>query len=67
MKQKIMVSGMHCPGCEMNVKMALEEKDGIKKVKVDYKKGTVELEFDEKKISIDGIKKTIRDAGYGTD
>lgn len=64
MNQKIKVSGMHCGGCEMNIKMALEEKEGIKKIKADYKKGIVEVDFDENKIKIEEIKDVIRQVGY---
>ena len=65
MKQRIKVSGMHCAGCEMNINMALEEKQGIKKVKANYKKGIVEIEFDEKKINLEEIKNIIKETGYG--
>ncbi len=64
MKQIINVSGMHCTGCEINIQLALEEKPGIKKVKADYKKGTVEIEFDENKIVLDEIKDIIKATGY---
>lgn len=64
MKQTIKVKGMHCIGCEMNVQMALEEKGGIKKIKADYKKGVVEIEYDENKIKLDEIKKIIMETGY---
>lgn len=64
MKQTIKVSGMHCGGCEMNVKMALSEKEGVKKVKANYKKGIVEIEFDESKINLNEIKKLIKETGY---
>lgn len=64
MKNVIKVSGMHCSGCEMNIQMALEEKESIKKVKVSYKKGIVEVEYDDKKIGIDEIKKIIKESGY---
>jgi copper chaperone len=64
MKEKIKVSGMHCTGCEMNIKMALTEKQGVKKVKADYQKGFVEVEFDERKIKLEEIKNVIKDTGY---
>jgi copper chaperone CopZ len=64
MKDLIKVSGMHCSGCEMNIQMALEEKEGIKKVKANHKKAIVEVEYDDKKIGIDEIKKIIKESGY---
>ncbi len=64
MKKSIKVSGMHCGGCEMNIKMALTEKQGIKNVKANYKKGIVEVDFDDSKIKIEEIKKIIKETGY---
>lgn len=64
MKTIIKVSGMHCSGCEMNINMALNEINGIKKVKASHKKNIVEIEFDESKASLDEIKNKIKETGY---
>jgi len=64
MKKTIKVSGMHCSSCEMLIKDVLEEADGVKKADASEKAGSVTVEFDEKKISEDAIKKLIRDSGY---
>jgi copper chaperone CopZ len=62
-KTIIKVAGMHCPSCEMLIADVLG--DESVKAKADYKKGEVAVDFDEKKITPDKIKKLIeKDAGY---
>jgi copper chaperone len=60
----IQTEGMHCNGCEMNAQESVTELDGVKKVKADFKKGVVKVEFDEKKTSLNKIKAKIVEAGY---
>ena len=64
-KIKLKIKGMHCPSCEMLIKDALEE-IGVKSSKIDSKTGQAEIEFDEIKISLEEIKKTIEKGGYKT-
>ena len=62
-KINLKVKGMHCKSCEMLIGDALEDL-GVSKSKIDSQKGTAEIEFDEKKTSVDEIKKTIVAEGY---
>jgi len=64
MDVKIKVQGMHCTGCEANINDALVELEGVIKVKADFKKGEVKVNFNEKKVSLDKIKEAIEEAGY---
>lgn len=64
MKTKLKVSGMHCNSCETLIKEDLEELEGVKEAKADSKKGIVEVEYDEKKTSINTIKNLIIKGGY---
>ncbi|MBS3119047.1 heavy-metal-associated domain-containing protein [Candidatus Woesearchaeota archaeon] len=57
------VTGMHCKSCEMLITDALEEA-GVSSAKVDSKIGMAVIEFDEKKIKIEKIKKVIETEGY---
>mgnify|MGYP001254757586 CR=1 FL=1 len=61
-KVNVSIKGMHCGSCEMLIADALEEV-GVKS-KVDSKKGTAELEFDETKINLDKIKEAIKKEGF---
>ena len=61
---KIKTKGMHCPSCEMLVKDALQELDGIRETKADHKKGIVEVEFDSSRADFELIKHIIEKEGY---
>jgi copper chaperone CopZ len=63
----IKVTGMHCAGCEMNVQDMVSELPGVKKVKADFKKGEVAVEYDEAKTTVEAIKAKIVEAGYGVE
>jgi copper chaperone CopZ len=64
MKTKIQVKGMHCRSCEALLTESIGEIQVVKKVNVDYKNGTVEVDFEEKKINIGMIKTIIMKEGY---
>lgn len=64
MKANIKVTGMHCGSCEMLIADALLEADGVKKVEASHTKGSVAVEFDEKKIDEARIKRIIKEQGY---
>jgi len=63
-KTVLNVPGISCGHCEKAIKGAVNGIPEVKKVKVDIKKKTVFLEYDNDKISIDKIKNAIEDAGY---
>jgi copper chaperone len=64
-KAKIKINGMHCPSCEMLIKDSLDDV-GVK-AEVSHKSNSANVEFDEKKISIDKIKSIIKENGYTTE
>jgi len=64
---KLKVSGMHCQSCEMLIKDALEETEGIASASADLKKKTVTVLFNDSKISADKIKKMITELGYNAE
>ena len=53
---------MHCPSCEKLLQMDIGDIAGVKSVKADWKKGTVDVEGD--KIDSELVKKAIRGNGY---
>jgi copper ion binding protein len=61
MKKTIKIDGMSCNHCVMNVEKNLS-KLNLKKFKVAI--GSVEVEFDESKISEEEIFRSIEEAGY---
>ena len=63
-KATLNVKGMHCKSCEMLIKDALEEQEGVETAEVSHDKGTAIISFDEKKVSEDQLKSIIKDEGY---
>jgi copper chaperone CopZ len=63
---KLKVTGMHCNSCVMLIQDILEE-NGAKDIKADFKKGTVELKYDETKLNEIKIKQLIKSQGYGVE
>ena len=60
------VQGMTCAACPITVKKALKKVPGVTDVKVDYKSGVAEVNYDPKKTSPDELAKAITTAGYPT-
>lgn len=63
-KKKLKIEGMHCSSCAMNIDFDLEDVDGVKTAKTSYAKQESEVEFDEEKVNIDEIVKTVEKTGY---
>jgi copper ion binding protein len=57
------VDGMSCNHCVMSVTKALEEVEGVKKAKVDLKKGTAQVKGEEG-ISNDTLISAVKEAGF---
>ena len=64
MKLTIGVDGMMCAHCEARVSSALEALDGVKKAKASAKDKNVVVKFDEDKVDVVKLKKTIEEQGY---
>ena len=62
-KAMLQVEGMTCAHCEKAVKNALTDL-GAKTVKASAKKKTVEVVFDAGVVTLDEIKKEIKEMGY---
>lgn len=56
------VEGMHCSSCALSIEMDLEDM-GVK-ANCNFIKETLAVEFDEKSLSEEDIKKTLTQAGY---
>ena len=54
------VKGMHCTGCEETIEHAVNHLPGVQKVKADYVKQTVDVEFDGKRIKETDIRNAIK-------
>lgn len=58
------IEGMHCGSCAMGIQINLENADGVKSSFVDYNAKKADVEFDDEKISTDGIIKAIEELDF---
>ncbi len=63
-KQVFRVLDMHCTNCAMTIEGLEDDLPGVKSVRASYKKGTVEVEYDEKRVSEGKIRDAIGELGY---
>jgi len=61
---KFQVSGMNCHGCEILVKEALEDLDGVKNAEASHIEGVVSLDYDPSKVDTATITSTIEEQGF---
>ncbi|NJD02622.1 MAG: copper ion binding protein [Ruminiclostridium sp.] len=59
------VPDISCSHCESVIKKAVGKLNGVENVFVDINSKKVSVEYDEAKVSVDTIKVTIEDQGYG--
>jgi copper chaperone len=58
------VKGMSCGHCVKAVEGSVGKLDGVSTVKVNLEDGTVAVDFNDDKVTLDAIKETIDDQGY---
>lgn len=63
-KKRFQVKGMHCVGCAMTIDGVLEDLTGVKSATTHYAKQTVEIEYDEAKVTEAQLAEAIQRAGY---
>jgi copper chaperone len=64
MTTTLQVQGMTCNHCKMAVTNALQEIEGVNRVEVHLEKGTVDVDYDETKVSLNQLKEVIEEQGY---
>ncbi|MGG1559741.1 copper chaperone CopZ, partial [Geobacillus thermoleovorans] len=60
----LQVQGMTCGHCKAAVTNALQALDGVSRVEVHLQEGTVDVEYDETKVSVEKLKEAIEEQGY---
>lgn len=63
-KLKLKITDMHCVSCSILIDGDLEDLEGVKFSQTNFAKAETEVEFDEEKVSLDSILKTIKTSGY---
>ncbi|ABL66098.1 heavy-metal-associated domain-containing protein [Chlorobium phaeobacteroides] len=64
MKKEFQVAGMRCSNCELLVKEALEELDGVERACPSHKTGTVAVEYNSEKVSVAALRAVIEQQGF---
>lgn len=60
------IQGLHCASCKILIESFLTKLNGVNNVSVNYSSGDMQIEYDEKKISIEEIKKAVDSLGEYT-
>lgn len=63
--ETLKITGMTCGGCTSAVTRALVAVDGVHNVDVSLANGVAKVDFDENMTSLDKLKLTVEEAGYG--
>ncbi len=65
-KAIIQLETLTCPSCAMKIEKAVKSLNGVDNdsVNVTFMSSKVKLEFDDEKLSVDTIEKTIKSLGY---
>jgi copper chaperone CopZ len=58
------IADMHCTSCAMRLEGIEDDLPGIKKISASYVKATLQVEFDERKVSEEQILEAVRGKGY---
>jgi len=67
MKKTILVSGMDCASCAMNIERRLRKLNGVKEANVNFATNRATLVYDERKVGMKDFKDAIERLGYATD
>jgi copper chaperone len=63
-QETIKVEGMSCMHCQLRVKKAIEEVEGVRKADVNLQTKQVTIDYEEGKANPEKVKTAIREAGY---
>lgn len=63
-KTEFKVSGMTCEACGKGVEAQLAKLPGVKSATVSFKEGTATVVYDDTKVTLDELKKTIEKSGF---
>jgi copper chaperone len=63
-ERKLRVPDMHCGHCKAAVEGELNKLSGVQRANADVEKGTVEVSYEEGKVTTEDLKDAIEEAGY---
>ncbi|MBP6927287.1 MAG: cation-translocating P-type ATPase [Caldisericia bacterium] len=62
---KLIITGMHCTGCALNIENTLKDLKGTKNIGVNFSTGLADVAYDPSKVAIGDIVKSVSGIGYG--
>jgi copper chaperone CopZ len=65
-KKKFHVTGMHCPNCAMRIEGLEDELEGVAEICASYRAESIEVEYDQTKITPERIAAAVTALGYPT-
>ena len=63
-KATLSIPGMNCKNCQAKVEGALNELEGVKKVKINLNKKTAKVKYDQSVHQVDQLTEAVGQAGY---
>ncbi len=63
-QETIKVEGMSCMHCQLRVKKAVEDVEGVQRADVNLQTKQVVVDYEEGKVNLEKIKAAIQEAGY---
>ncbi len=64
MNVRLNIDGMHCVKCAARLQKALAETEGVISAEVSKDTDSANVEFDDKQLSLEGIKSVVDDCGF---
>jgi copper chaperone len=64
MEKTLSVQGMSCGHCKASVEGALKNLAGVSAAEVNLEAGTVDVTYDDSKVTIDVMKEAVEEQGY---
>lgn len=64
-KENVKISGMSCAACAKRIEKAVSNLEGVSQASVNLATEKLLVEYDNQKVSLDRIKETVENAGYG--
>jgi Cu+-exporting ATPase len=61
---RLNISGMTCATCVRAIEEALRKREGVQNVQVNLGAETANVQYDDTKVKVDELEKTVADAGY---
>lgn len=63
-RKRLYIGGMKCVNCQNKIEQVVKKTPGVESAKVSYQKGTADIAFDPDWVTLEELRKVIREAGY---